>query len=76
MARGQITGTDEGLHIKDPKGDELYLKFMAQALQPTRRDAAMASRRPNCSIPTVRIMSARSSRIQAADGSVVQRYGP
>jgi len=31
-ARGQITGTDEGLHIKDPKGDELYLKFMAQAL--------------------------------------------
>lgn len=31
-ARGQITGSDEGLHIKDPKGDELYLKFMAQAL--------------------------------------------
>jgi hypothetical protein len=31
-ARGQISGTDEGLHIKDPKGDELYLKFMAQAL--------------------------------------------
>lgn len=31
-ARGQITGTDEGLHIKDPKGDNLYLKFMAQAL--------------------------------------------
>lgn len=31
-ARAQITGTDEGLHIKDPKGDELYLKFLAQAL--------------------------------------------
>ena len=31
-ARSQITGTDEGLHIKDPKGDQLYLKFMAQAL--------------------------------------------
>lgn len=31
-ARGQITGSDEGLHIKDPKGDELYLKFMAQVL--------------------------------------------
>jgi hypothetical protein len=31
-ARGQISGTDEGLHIKDPKGDELYLKFLASAL--------------------------------------------
>lgn len=31
-ARAQITGTDEGLHIRDPKGDELYLKFLAQAL--------------------------------------------
>jgi hypothetical protein len=31
-ARGQISGTDEGLHIKDPKGDELYLKFLANAL--------------------------------------------
>jgi muramidase (phage lysozyme) len=31
-ARAQITGTDEGLHIKDPKGDELYLKFLAQVL--------------------------------------------
>lgn len=31
-ARGQISGSDEGLHIKDPKGDELYLRFMAQAL--------------------------------------------
>ncbi len=32
-ARGQITGSDEGLHLLDPKGDELYLKFMAHALQ-------------------------------------------
>jgi hypothetical protein len=31
-ARSQISGTDEGLHIKDPKGDELYLKFLANAL--------------------------------------------
>ena len=31
-ARSQITGTDEGMHLKDPKGDELYLKFMADAL--------------------------------------------
>lgn len=31
-AHAQITGSDEGLHIKDPKGDELYLKFLAQAL--------------------------------------------
>jgi hypothetical protein len=29
-ARNQISGSDEGLHIKDPKGDELYLKFLAQ----------------------------------------------
>jgi hypothetical protein len=31
-ARAQITGTDEGLHIEDPKGDELYLKFLADVL--------------------------------------------
>lgn len=31
-AKAQISGTDEGLHIKDPKGEELYLKFMAQAI--------------------------------------------
>ena len=31
-ARGQITGTNEGLHMRDPKGDELYLKFLATAL--------------------------------------------
>lgn len=31
-AKAQISGTDEGLHLKDPKGDELYLRFMAQAL--------------------------------------------
>ncbi len=31
-ARAQITGSDEGLHIKDPKGDELYLKFLAKVL--------------------------------------------
>jgi hypothetical protein len=31
-ARGQITGSIEGLHISDPKGDALYLRFLAQAL--------------------------------------------
>lgn len=31
-ARGEITGSDEGLHFRDPKGDELYLKFMARSL--------------------------------------------
>ena len=31
-ARAQITGSDEGLHLKDPKGDELYLKFLAKVL--------------------------------------------
>jgi Transglycosylase SLT domain len=32
MAKAQITGTNEGMHIRDPKGDELFLKFMAQVL--------------------------------------------
>ncbi len=31
-ARKQITGSNEGLHIVDPKGDEQYLKFLANAL--------------------------------------------
>ena len=31
-ARAQITGSNEGLHMRDHKGDEQYLKFMAQAL--------------------------------------------
>lgn len=31
-AKSQISGSDEGLHIKDPKGDELYLKFLANAM--------------------------------------------
>jgi hypothetical protein len=31
-AHAQISGSDEGLHIKDPRGEELFLKFMAQAL--------------------------------------------
>lgn len=31
-ARKQISGTNELLHLKDPKGDELYLKFLAHAL--------------------------------------------
>lgn len=30
-AKSQISGANDGLHIKDPKGEELYLKFMAQA---------------------------------------------
>jgi hypothetical protein len=31
-AKSQISGSDEGLHIKDPKGDQLYLRWLAQAL--------------------------------------------
>lgn len=31
-AKGQISGSNEGLHIKDPKGDDLYQRFMVQAL--------------------------------------------
>lgn len=30
-AKSQISGSDEGLHIKDPKGDDLFLRFLAQA---------------------------------------------
>jgi hypothetical protein len=39
-ARAQITGTDEGLHIKDPKGDELYLRFLADVLPRRERKSA------------------------------------
>ena len=31
-AHAQISGADELLHLKDPKGEELFLKFMAAAL--------------------------------------------
>lgn len=31
-AKAQISGSNEGLHITDPKGDEIFLRFMAQAL--------------------------------------------
>ena len=30
-AHGALTGTNDGLGLKDPKGEELYLRFMAQA---------------------------------------------
>jgi hypothetical protein len=45
-AKGQISGSNDGLGIKDPKGDELYLKFMAQALaeyDKGRKDGKSAS---------------------------------
>jgi hypothetical protein len=29
-AKSQISGSNEGLNIRDPKGDELFLKFQAQ----------------------------------------------
>ena len=32
-ARGQISGTNEGLGIHDPKGDELFQRFQVQAFQ-------------------------------------------
>lgn len=31
-ARKQISGSNELLHIRDPKGDDLYLRFLAQVL--------------------------------------------
>jgi hypothetical protein len=31
-AKSQISGADEGLHIPDPKGEQLYLRWLAQAL--------------------------------------------
>ncbi|HEV2674164.1 MAG TPA: transglycosylase SLT domain-containing protein [Aliidongia sp.] len=30
-AKNQLSGADDGMHIKDPKGDQLYLTFMTQA---------------------------------------------
>ena len=30
-AHGQISGTDDGLGIKDPQGESMYLRFLAQA---------------------------------------------
>ena len=45
-ARAQITGTDEGLHMRDPKGDELYLKFIAQVL-PRYQEARNAGKTPS-----------------------------
>jgi len=44
-AKGQISGSDEGLHIKDPKGDELYLKFLATAL-PAYEEGKKAGKTP------------------------------
>jgi len=32
VAKSQISGSDPLLHIKDPKGEELYLKFMSAAV--------------------------------------------
>jgi len=44
-AKGQISGSDEELHIKDPKGDELYLKFLATAL-PAYEEGKKAGKTP------------------------------
>lgn len=32
-ARGQISGTNEGMGLRDPKGDELFQRFQVQAFQ-------------------------------------------
>jgi|GEM_PF-5020776 len=45
-AHGEISGADDGLHIKDPRGEELYLKFMAQAL-PAIEKARAAGKTPS-----------------------------
>lgn len=44
-AHAQISGHDEGLHIRDPRGEELFLKFMAQAL-PAIQEAKAAGKAP------------------------------
>ena len=31
VARGQLTGANDGLGLKDPQGEAIYLKFMAAA---------------------------------------------
>lgn len=31
--RGQLTGTNDGLGLKDPRGEEIFQKFMAQAFK-------------------------------------------
>jgi uncharacterized protein (TIGR02594 family) len=44
-AKNQISGSDEGLHLKDPKGDELYQRFLAQffpAYQKGKQDGKTA----------------------------------
>jgi hypothetical protein len=43
--KGQISGSDEGLHLKDPKGDQLYLKWLATAL-PAYDEAKKAGKTP------------------------------
>lgn len=45
-AKGQISGSNEGMNLKDPKGDDLYQRFMAQALaeyDKGRKDGKSAS---------------------------------
>lgn len=45
-AKAQISGTNDGLHIKDPKGDELYLKWMARAI-PAYDEGRKAGKTPS-----------------------------
>lgn len=45
-AKAQISGSNEGLHIRDPKGDDLFLKFMARAL-PAYDEGRKAGKSPS-----------------------------
>ena len=40
VAHGQLTGSDDGLGLKDPQGEAIYLKFMAHAYPQIQADKA------------------------------------
>ncbi|MCK1479329.1 hypothetical protein IVB27_32465 [Bradyrhizobium sp. 197] len=44
-AKSEISGADEGLHIPDPKGENLYLRWLAQAL-PAYEEGKKAGKTP------------------------------
>jgi hypothetical protein len=86
-ARSQISGADDGLHMKDPKGEELFLKFMAQSL-PAYEAAKRAGKTPwQMMDPTspdylgkvipafVRPLAQRTADMMAADPDAVRPVG-
>lgn len=41
-AHGELTGTNDGLGLKDPKGEEIYLKFMVNAFDAIDKERSKA----------------------------------